>query len=216
MYKCIIFDLDGTLFDTSDGIIKALDETISNLGYHELSINEKMTFIGPPISHSLKRVYNVSEAEAQNGLNIFREIYEEKYLYNAQLYPKIIELLDLLLSKNIYMTIATYKREDMAEKIIKYFSLDKYFNTINGSDINNTFTKADIIKKSIPNNKFNKNDILMIGDTISDYNAAKEVGIDFIGVNYGFGFKKNEATILDRLYNVEDIITLISGDYICS
>lgn len=209
MYQCIIFDLDGTLLDTSEGIIKALDETIIALGYNDISLEEKMTFIGPPISQSLKRVYNINDDDAIYGLNIFREIYEKKYIYNAKLYPHIIELLDFLLNKKLYISIATYKREDMAKKIIKYFSLDKYFNTINGSDINNTLTKSDIIRNSISNTSFSKEDIVMIGDTISDYNASKEIGINFIGVNYGFGFKNYDLEY-NNVNNVSDIIKLFN------
>lgn len=195
MYKYIIFDLDGTLLNTSDGIIKSINNTIKKLSLPDISFETKKTFIGPPISESLKRIYNISDEKAKLGHSIFREIYENNYLYDASIYDGIIELLEFLNEKKIYMAIATYKKEEHAKKIITRFGLNKYFKIINGSNTENSLTKVNIIQNCFIYSHINNNEILMIGDTESDYKAAMKLDINFVGVTYGFGFQENKNNI---------------------
>ena len=92
--------------------------------------------------------------------------------------------------KNIKNAIATYKREDYAKKLINNYYFEKYVDCIYGSDNNNFLKKSDIIEKCIvKSNIIDRNRIVMVGDTEFDYIGAKEANIDFISVNYGFGFK---------------------------
>lgn len=188
-YKYIIFDLDGTLLDTSEGIIKSINYTLKELGYPDIPNEEKYSFIGPPIKKSLQEKFALSENEANLATDIFRNRYKDFDLYFANLYMDIIKLLDLLLDNNIYMAVATYKREDYALKLLKYFNLNKYFSIIKGSDFSNKMSKVDIINSCLIYKNIKNNEILMIGDTYSDYTASKKLSIDFLGVTYGFGFK---------------------------
>lgn len=208
MYKYIIFDLDGTLLNTSDGIIKSIDNTIKEMGLPDISFEMKKSFIGPPISESLKRIYDISDKKAKVGHDIFRKIYENNYLYNASIYDGIIDLLELLKINDIYMAIATYKKEDHAKKIISHFKLDNYFKIIKGSDKGNNLTKVDIIKNCLIYSNISNSEILMIGDTESDYKATLKLDIDFLGVTYGFGFKENKYNIL-LLNNAKEIIEFL-------
>ena len=88
--------------------------------------------------------------------------------------------------------MATYKREDYAIDLMKHFGLDKYFDTICGADNDNRLTKTDILQSCIKNLTKEKEEVVLIGDSIHDGKAAKETGIDFIGVTYGFGFKSKD------------------------
>lgn len=189
-YDAVIFDLDGTLLDTSEGIIKAVEYTVEKYNLNKLSNTQLLSFIGPPIQESFMKSYNFDEQKCQELGETFRERYKTIDLLKAKPYDGIYELLNYLLENNIKIAVSTYKREDYAKTLLNAFEFNKYFKIINGADNYNKLKKKDIIKLSIDDcdvNDFSK--VVYIGDTQSDLNASKELNIDFIGVNYGFGFK---------------------------
>lgn len=188
-YKLVIFDLDGTLLDTADGIIAATKFTIEQFGLHDLSDKQLKSFIGPPIRDSFEKAFNLESETLQNMVSVFRNRYKEVDLFKATPYSGIYELLRDLKTAGIRLAVATYKREDYALKLLSYFGFDKYFDVMHGADPNNLLKKADIIKKCIEELGFtDKNNVIMVGDTVSDEHGALNVGIDFIGVTYGFGY----------------------------
>ena len=211
-YKYIIFDLDGTLLDTSEGLVKSIDYTLDIMGYPQISDEEKYSFIGPPIKDSLKNKFNLSEEDADFSTNVFRDRYKNYNLYEAKLYDGITELLELLKFNNINMSVATYKREDCAISLLEYFKLKKYFGIIKGADYLNKMSKVDIIEACLIYKNISKNQTLIIGDSESDYIYSKKISIDFLGVTYGFGFKKENInnykniTLVDSVYEIETFL----------
>lgn len=204
-YKYIIFDLDGTLFDTSEGIIKSINYTLDKMGYPQISEEEKYSFIGPPIKTFLKNKFNLSDEDADFATNIFRDRYKNYDLYNAKLYDGIKELLEALKFNNINTAIATYKREDLALSLVKYFELKNYFNIIKGADYSGKMTKTDIIESCLIYKNISRNQTLMIGDSKSDYISSKNLSINFLGVTYGFGFKKDNVSDYKDIMFVNNI-----------
>lgn len=189
-YDVAVFDLDGTLLDTSKGIISAINYTINKNNLKKISNNKIKKFIGPPIQETFSKIYKTNTYDSQKLADTFRERYKNVDLLEAEPYAGIYDVLEEL-SKNIKIAVSTYKREDYAKKLLEEFGFNRYFNVITGGDNLNTLTKRDIIKISIDNLKgTDYNKIVYIGDTESDFKAAKNLGINFIGVNYGFGFKK--------------------------
>lgn len=192
-YKLAIFDLDGTLLDTSKGIISSVKKVITDNNLKELSTNELLSFIGPPIQNSFGKYYELDTQQCQKLAEKFRNIYKDSFLYEATPYEGIYELLQLLTNNNVKFAVATYKREDYALQLLEHFGFDKYSDNLHGADNNNVLKKKDIIEICISNsNVSDRNEIVYIGDTASDLNAAKETNVSFIGVNYGFGFKEVE------------------------
>lgn len=189
----IIFDLDGTLLDTSEGSIKSIDFTIKHMGYAPISEEIKQSFIGPPIFNSLKLTYHLSDDEAQKATEVFREAYKSKFLYKARIYEGIVPLLQTLHDKGYILAVASYKRDDYCKMLVQHFGLDSYFECILGSDSQNTLTKADIIKKCMQEcNQTKTQNVILVGDSAHDAIGAQTLSLDFIAVTYGFGFKKNE------------------------
>lgn len=195
-YKHAIFDLDGTLLDTSGGILSSVSYVISINNLRKIEKEELLSFIGPPIQESFKRTYGISDSLAQQYGQAFRDRYKNYDLLIAEPYDGIYALMEKLKENGIIISVATYKREDYALTILEHFGFDKYAMSIHGADNDNQLKKKDIIALCISEiNIVDKNKIVYIGDTKSDLNAAEALGIDFIGVNYGFGFKnvKNYA-----------------------
>ncbi|WP_019241440.1 MULTISPECIES: HAD hydrolase-like protein [Bacillus] len=213
-YSTIIFDLDGTLLDTSHGIMSDASYTANKMGVEKLTIDQLKSFIGPPLLESFIRECGFSKEDARKAVELYRERYKEKGLYQAELYQQIKELLILLNENNCKTAIATLKRDDFAKKMITHFDLSPYFNSINGIDEKDTHSKFDIIlmclKELIQDDL---SEVVMIGDSIYDAKGAEQAGIDFIAVTYGYGFRnKEEASLVKNVYiaeNVDDVIRFL-------
>lgn len=188
-YDAVLFDVDGTLLETSEGIMKSLREMMEHFGYPVPPDDELITFIGPPIEMSLENKLGLTGEENRTATMYFRDRYSNHNLMGAKLYPGIKELLDYLKSKNIPMAIATYKKQDYASKICLGFGFGEYTDYIYGSDYEGKLTKADIIDICIEKLGItDRKRILMVGDSRFDALGAQKAGVSFAGVSYGFGF----------------------------
>lgn len=188
-YNNVIFDLDGTILDTTEGILESVRYTIREMGFHMLQEVELLTFVGPPIQNSFINHYNCTKEIAQEAAGIFRNYYKGEALLKAKPYEGIYKLLDKLKSKGAKIAVATYKREDYAIRLLKYFGFDQYCASMHGADHFNKMKKEDIVRLCMQEMNGNLRDSLLIGDTIHDAKGAKEAEIDFLEVTYGFGFK---------------------------
>ena len=200
-YKLAIFDLDGTLLDTSEGIMSSVRYTVDKKKLRELSEDEIKTFIGPPIQNSFKSKYNMDAEEADDCAAVFRARYSSEDLFLAKPYEGIYELLEKLKTEKIMCAVATYKREDYAIPLLKKFHFDNYMDYMYGSDLEGKLLKSDIINKCISDAGVDKTEVVMIGDTINDEKGALALGVDFIGVTYGFGYK-DSSDMGDDVHNI--------------
>lgn len=192
--KLVIFDLDGTLMDTSSGILLAVRDAIKEHGMPELSEEQLRTFIGPPIQWSFEAQYGISKEQAQSMADTFRALYSTKHLLGAVPYPGIYDLLKAIDGRGLKSAIATYKREDYALRLLMHYHFDDYTDIMYGGDNDGTLKKRDIIQKCIDTaGVTDLNEVVMVGDTLHDANGAKELGVDFIGVSFGFGFHGEDA-----------------------
>ena len=187
--KAAIFDLDGTLLDTSVGVLSSVKKMIEHFGLHNLTEEELQTFIGPPINKHLEKIYGLSEDKAMEAMNYFREEYPKGDIFKAEHYDKMSEMLATLKRKGIKLGVSTYKREDMAKTLLEEKGLAKHFDVIHGSNAASNLTKADIVDMTIRDLGFSPEETVMIGDSDNDAIGAAGAGALFIGVTYGFGFK---------------------------
>lgn len=192
MIKAILFDLDGTLLDTTEGVLESAVYAAKTLGYNELPHETMLSFVGPPIQDSFMKHYGCNQEQAQEAANIFRTYYKENALFKAKLYPELIDLLKELKNKDIKIGVATYKREDYALSILEHFGIAPFCKTMHGADNFNQLTKADIVNLCIDELGSEKSEVVLVGDTEHDALGAEKAGVLFIGVTFGFGFKSSK------------------------
>ena len=193
-FKYILFDLDGTLLDSGEGIINGLKYGLKLHGIDEQDMAVLKTFVGPPLVQHLMDVYGFSEDEARAVVVDFRKYYEPKGVFENRVYDDIPELLTQLRQMGRRIMVATSKPEFLAHKILEQRSLKKYFDFIGGSvmDLKRT-TKAEVIQYVLAENGINEvnfKELVMIGDTKYDIIGAKKFNIATIGVTYGYGSRK--------------------------
>ena len=191
-YDAVLFDLDGTLIDSSEGILHAVKDTIRQLGYNQLPDDFIKSCIGPPIGDSIGSKVGYSRDQIDEFYKIFRPIYKDRYLNECTIYPGITSLLADLRRNGIVTAIATNKRVDYTIRLLKDIGLYPLFDSVNAMDMDAKKTKSDLINECIDGNPgIERKRFVMVGDTDNDLDAARKCHIDFIGVRYGFGFKES-------------------------
>lgn len=192
--ELMVFDLDGTLFNTKPGIVRAIKKTVEVKGLKPLDEEMYDTFIGPPIQQTFSRVYNLSEKEGVELARVFRTYYgQDEFLLDTLEYDGIYEALKELKKTGIKTALATFKKEWMALNICRHFKYDEYLDSIHGSDDEGKLKKPDIISLCMKDCTCDDPEtVIMVGDTYLDAEGAAAVGAGFAGVLWGFGFSSPE------------------------
>lgn len=185
MKKTILFDLDGTLTDSSEGVIKSCEYAFSHYGIR-VPENELKTLIGPPLRYSFAK-YGIPEHELENALSYYRERYISIGKFENKPYDGIEDLLKALNNAGHRLFVATSKPEETSNEILHHFNLTKYFEGICGA----TFDKSRDSKQAVIDyllKKYNPTaPIIMVGDTVYDVEGASAFNIPTVGVAWGFG-----------------------------
>lgn len=204
-YDLVVFDLDGTLLDTSKGILGALCQTLRELGFEDTDRVDLTSFIGPPIEEAFRRLLGLRGEALAHAAARFRQYYRTKYLKKATPYTGMMALLEVLGTLNIKTAVATYKREDYAKELLEYLGLSARIPILFGSDAAGLFQKSDLIRRCLlASGISNPTRAVMVGDTLEDARGAKDARVDFIAVTYGFGFQNHKEAAVHATAGVAD------------
>lgn len=212
-YRYILFDLDGTLTDSKEGIVKAVQYALEYFNIKVDNLDDLCKFIGPPIKEAFMEFYNFNEKDTEIAVERFREYYRETGILENKPYNHIEKVLKELKNNGKVLMVSTSKSTDSAIKILKHFELLEYFDFVGGSDVSKERnTKGKVIKYVLTeNNITDLSKVLMIGDRKYDCLGAKENNIDSMGVLYGYGsfeeLKGAGANIIVK--NIEDISKIL-------
>lgn len=188
-YKAVFFDLDGTLFDTSEGIYDTFDYVFKKY-LKKVDRAEYPSFIGPPVRRSLERFFSKDEAEAAH--DEFRVFYGRDAKFQAKLYDGIEDVLRLFRAAGLRIYTATSKNQRMSEELLEKFGILEYFDNVYGADFSaGRVEKTDVLRYALADSRENPGEALLIGDTVYDVEGALAVGIDCLAVTYGFGAERD-------------------------
>ena len=207
----ILFDLDGTIINPSEGIFKSVRYSLMRMDWMTPSEKVLKSFIGPPLLDSYIGL-GMTEEQAEEAIGHYRKLYSKEGLYLMSPYAGIEEVL-IELSKTKELYIATSKPDVFASQILDHLGFSQYFRGIYGANLEGTRSKkADVIRHVFEEAKIeSSNDVVMIGDRMHDIIGALENNIESIGVLYGFGDEKElkKAGATEIVADTLDLLQLI-------
>lgn len=208
MIKYILFDLDGTLTDSKEGLFKSIQYALSHYGINEENTDNLKCFIGPPIHYAFCEFYGFSPEKADEATKLFRERFSVKGIYENKLYSGVFDMLKELKEYGKVLALATAKPEQFAKTVIDYFDISQFFDCVVGTTMENKdHNKASIINKVLEELNADKNESIMVGDRKFDILAAKECDVKSVGVNYGYA-PENELKEFGADFIVDTTIEL--------
>ena len=218
-YDLVIFDLDGTLMDTSKSITKTVNSAMEELGKKQYSANECVKFVGGGVSGLARNILGKEKYEDvtnEEMEKVIRKYYDIYFDYGVEPYEGIPELLDFLEQNGVKKGIVTNKDHETALSAVDK-KLSKWkFDGIFGSNEKEYPNKPNPynVDKMAKNLNISKEKILFVGDMLVDVNTAKNTGIDIVYCKWGFGEVKGEDGISEnaKVSDVQEIIERIKGE----
>lgn len=198
----ILFDLDGTLTDSFKGIVHSVQYALSRYGIVENDLHKLTPFIGPPLTYSFREFYHFSNAQTNEAVSYYREYFSNKGWLENTVYPGVPEMLQTLRGVGKHLYIATSKPTEFAVRILKHFGLSVFFDYIGGTSFDRSReSKVEVIRYLLRQSNITDMDsVIMVGDRKFDVASAHAVGMECIGVLYGYGSEAElSAARADRL-----------------
>lgn len=190
-YKYLMFDIDGTITDSKEGVQKCFNYGLEKLG---IKVDYKgLEIIGPPLVDSYMNLFNFSKDDALKAVEFYRERYLKCGITEEnKLYEGIYELLKDLKNKGYILITASSKPEAQCKIITDYFDITKFFDAVFGASLDSSRASKDkVIEYALKEFGItNKDEAVLIGDTHFDLMGAQKNGIDAIFVSYGYGDKE--------------------------
>lgn len=187
--KAILFDLDGTLIDSSEGVTKSVQYALKHYGVEEPDLQRLNVFVGPPLSQSFMKFYGFSKEQAMEAVGFYRERYNETGIFECSLYPGVKACIQELKAQGYLIGMASSKPETFCRRILEHFGILELFDDVVGATLDGRIdTKEEVLNevmrrwKDVP-----KDEMCLVGDTMFDVEGANRVGISCIAVSFGFG-----------------------------
>lgn len=216
MFNYILFDLDGTLTDPKLGITSSVQYALRALGIEEPSLDKLEPFIGPPLADSFREFYGLDEGQIETAIAKYRERFNDRGIYENEIYPGIAEMLAALKASGKKLSIASSKPTQFVERILDYFDIRIYFDVIVGSNMDGTRSKKEevveeALRQMLPSELTSaekKAAVAMVGDRRFDIEGAREHGITSVGVSFGYA-PEGELEQAGADYIVDTVNTLL-------
>ncbi|MEG2192697.1 MAG: HAD hydrolase-like protein [Oscillospiraceae bacterium] len=206
-YKAILFDLDGTLTDPQEGILNSIQYATVFYGV-KTDRAQLIEYIGPPLKDTFDKL--IGKELSMGAVKKYRERFVDGGgLYENKIYPNVKEALCKLKDMGYILCTASSKPQPFVEKILQFFDIDKFFDFAGGASLDETRSqKEEVIKYVLETAGLNNNEVLMVGDRKFDLIGAEQMGIDAVGVLYGFG-DYAELSQYPNIALIDDISQLI-------
>jgi phosphoglycolate phosphatase len=208
-YNWVFFDFDGTIADSSSGIIQCIQNASVCAGIGPIEEERVRCVIGPTLPTMIKKIFpDIDDERAQIMFREYRKDYATLGVAGVEVYQGIPELLAQLKNSGKKMCIVSSKPEKYLVEICRNLGISGLFEDIRGVDLSqNPLNKTELLRGLLDKFHVERETAVMVGDTASDVKAAKENGISSVGVEFGFGSFKGQDMQPDHLCNtVQDLI----------
>lgn len=188
----LLFDLDGTLTDPKVGICTCVQYALKAFGIDEPDIDKLEPFIGPPLKDSFMQFYRMEEAQAEAAVAKYRERFQDVGLFENEIYDGVPQMLKDLSEKGLHLAVASSKPTVFVERILEHFGIRQYFQVVVGSELDGRRVNKDEVVDEALHQLFGshpvqKDKVYMIGDRKFDMEGARALGVESVGVTYGYG-----------------------------
>ena len=205
--KIVVFDVDGTLFDTKRGIVDALNFVLTQSGMAMINTSEEDSFIGPPIKKSLMEQFKLSEEYACQLTEYYREVYVSKFIEKSVIYRNALKVLNELKETGCVLGIATLKTQPQVDRLMNMFAIGEYFDIVLTFSECENASKTSMLRKIRSEYANEVKEFYMVGDTQGDWKAAFDNDYHFIGADYGYGdIKYLQCT---HICSIDEVIPII-------
>lgn len=212
-YDIVLWDLDGTIMDSAEGIFLSFEHTFTELGLVAPDRNELRRYLGPPLKSTFGELLGFSPAETVRAIEIYRDEYHAIGAFAATPFPGVADLIGEVRANGMLTALATSKAETAARLVTEHFDLDGLFDvygTATDDDVRKT--KADVLEfvldefadRNIPAER-----IVLIGDRIHDVEGAAEFGIDCVLVEWGYGAPDEFAAATASVSSTDELRGLL-------
>lgn len=193
MYKGVIFDFDYTLVDATDGIIMSYNETFKSLGYMIKSNEDILSTIGLYVTEGFVKLTGIEDQiKIDEFVNKFNIVAKEVMAINTIIFQGVLDFLRKACDKNIKIVIVSTKHSQRIISVLENNNMEDYFDfVIGGEEVKFQKPNPEGILKAIDMLHIDKDDLVYVGDHKNDALAAKNAGIDFIGIATGHTSKEN-------------------------
>ena len=191
--RYVFFDLDGTLTDPAEGITNSVMYALRHFGIEVTDRRELYPFIGPPLSDSYAKYYGFTAEQSEKGVNLFREYFREKGIFENMPYPGMPELLAELHQLGCKLVVTSSKPQLFVERILDHFDMAKYFHAVFGATMDEKTSRKPIIIRNALDicPEAGADNTIVVGDHALDVIGAHENGLPACAVLYGYG--ENDA-----------------------
>lgn len=196
MYQYILFDLDGTLTDSREGITKSVQYALAKMDIIESNLTSLEHFIGPPLYDEFQRCYGFDDVQAKQAVTAYRERFSEVGWKENLLSDGIPQLLAALQAEGKTLAIASSKPVVFVDKILDLFEISSYFAVVSGASLDGRVsTKEQVVEQALTMLAVSdRTQAVLVGDRMHDAEGARVCGIDCIGVTFGFGGEEELRT----------------------
>ena len=213
--KLIIIGFDGTIADTSPGILYCMNTTTNAMGYTPVHHDALYGVIGVSVEQGFKRLYGMKEDEIEYAMANFSKLYSIKGEEMFQIYDGVEESLEKLKQTGCKLAIVTQKnRKFITNMLGVYKNIGEHFDTVCATDVEIDREKSDMLRFVCEELEVAIADSIFIGDSYVDALAAEEVGMDFAAALYGWGFRSQEDAekyhCRAYLNNAKELFTTLS------
>jgi phosphoglycolate phosphatase len=217
--KSVLFDLDGTLTDSRDGIVKCIQFALSRSGVVVPPTETISSYIGVPLRGLFRDLMgNPSPDAVEAAVRLYRERFDSTGIYENKVYPGAVELLERIRDRGWLAYVVTSKAETVSRRVVEHFSLGRFFAAVHGSDMDGARAeKSELIEYVLKTESIATADAVMIGDRCHDIKGALANGLPSIGVSYGYGSRDELAEagatwICDQPHSIMRVLVEHFGD----
>ncbi len=211
MYKAILFDLDGTLTDSGEGIMKSVQYALEKIGHPEPDYTNLRSFVGPPLAAQFMQYAGIDEETAGLAVKYYRERYAPVGIFENEVYDGVEDMLRRLSRKGYRLGVASSKPEPFVNKVLEHFGILKYFEAVVGSTMDGARSaKSEVIEEALVRLGLEeeRESVALVGDKNYDVFGAREAGMECLAVSYGYGSVEElrDASPLKIVSSPEEVV----------